>query len=139
MEVPCFGTLYSEYPASTHDVVKNLQLTQTLLDKHGIVRSDLFCDRFYTAHVVIKSTNYVEHGVGGTFDGRKITIGNDMDALLHEELHFIDFLNRNEKWMEHIWSESYLAAEAEYEATKNRVCFSLDGEIVCQIINVTVK
>ncbi len=138
--VPCLGSLRSEYPVSDRDVVKNFKLARTILNTFNIVETDLFCDRFLNAHVTISRTEQIEPGILGSFDGKKISVGNNMEALLHEMLHYIDFLRREPEWSTHsTWSQSYLKADNEFTINRHQVCFKLDGDIVCHIQTVTIN
>lgn len=141
--LPCVARVYSDYPVSQTDVATNLQLARELLGQYDIVPVDRFCDRFAGMYLVIKKTREVSStdttSTWGTFDGKKVALGNDARALLHEMLHYADFLRREPTWMEHNWSEAYVAADESFVGQKQKICFRLDEQVTCRIINFTVK
>lgn len=140
MELPCVATVRSGYPASTHDVVANLQLAREILDEYGVVEFDTYCERFFLLNLsIFKTTLVSEPNVLGETSGHSIKTGNDMAALVHEMNHYVDFLKRDPDWAEHNWPRNYFAADEAFMARKNRVCFKMEEGIACQIVTVVIE
>lgn len=136
--IPCVGRVTSDDPISETSVLQAIVNARDILDSHGLVPREVFCNAFKSEPIYIHNTMVFVDEHWGEVSGLhthnvKIELNDRVQSLVHEFLHHWDAIYLVNSAEHKGWeTNGYQDASNDYRIIPLDVCYVEGDEIVCK-------